>query len=121
MGAVFNPQDWGRKYLPANGGCAYIDLNHLELCLPEVTSAFDHIACWHAMLRIARRALVAANEKMPEGKQIQALVNNSDGRGNSYGSHLNFLLTRRAWKALSPSTVQSRSAKTVGVGPATTS
>ena len=31
-----DPQDWGRKFLPANGGCAYIDLDHLELCLPEV-------------------------------------------------------------------------------------
>lgn len=96
-GARFDPQDWGRKYLPANGGCAYIDLNHLELCLPEVISAFDHVACWHAMLRIARGALAASNQKMPEGKQIQALVNNSDGLGNSYGSHLNFLVTRRAW------------------------
>ena len=93
----FNAQDWGRKFLPANGGCAYIDLNHLELCLPEVISAFDHVACWHAMLRIAQRALASANETMPQGKQIQALVNNSDGRGKSYGSHLNFLITRRAW------------------------
>ncbi len=28
-------QDWGRKFLPATGGCAYIDLNHLEVCTPE--------------------------------------------------------------------------------------
>lgn len=95
-----NPQDWGRKYLPANGGCAYIDLNHLELCLPEVISAFDHVACWHAMLRIARRALTNANEKLPHSKQIEVLINNSDGRGNSYGSHLNFLVTRRTWNNL---------------------
>ena len=92
-----NPQDWGRKYLASNGGCAYIDLDHLELCLPEVLSAYDHVACWHAMLRIARVALDSANEKLPAGKKIQVLVNNSDGRGNSYGSHLNFLITRRAW------------------------
>src|ERR1044071_4291309 len=94
---IVNPQDWGRKYLPSNGGCVYIDLDHLELCLPEVLSAYDHVACWHAMLRIARGALEAANAKLPEGKQIQVLVNNSDGQGNSYGSHLNFLLTRRTW------------------------
>jgi Pup amidohydrolase len=94
---VGNPQDWGRKYLPSNGGCAYIDLDHLELCLPEVVSAYDHVACWHAMLRIARAALEAANEKLPDGNKIQVLVNNSDGKGNSYGSHLNVLITRRAW------------------------
>jgi len=92
-----NPQDWGRKYLPSNGGCIYIDLDHLELCIPEVISAWDHVACWHAMLRIARTAMVNANEKLPAGRQIQVLVNNSDGRGNSYGSHLNFMITRRSW------------------------
>jgi hypothetical protein len=94
---VVNPQDWGRKYLASNGGCAYIDLDHLELCLPEVLSAYDHVACWHAMLRIARGALESANEKLPRGKKIQVLVNNSDGQGNSYGSHVDFLITRRAW------------------------
>src|SRR5437016_1671118 len=31
----YNSQDWGRKYLADNGGCAYIDLDHLELCIPE--------------------------------------------------------------------------------------
>lgn len=94
---TINPQDWGRKYLPSNGGCAYIDLDHLELCIPEVISAWDHVACWHAMLRIARTAMVNANKKLPAGRQIQVLVNNSDGRGNSYGSHLNFMITRRSW------------------------
>ncbi len=95
--AVVNPRDWGRKYLASNGGCVYIDLDHLELCVPEVLSAYDHVGCWHAMLRIARGALESANEKLPRGKKIQVLVNNSDGRGNSYGSQLDFLITRRAW------------------------
>src|SRR6266446_3290101 len=59
-GDVHNPQDWGRKWLMTNGSCVYIDLDHLELCLPEVISAYDHVAAWHAMLRIARRAMRAA-------------------------------------------------------------
>jgi Pup amidohydrolase len=90
-------QDWGRKFLRENGGCVYVDLDHLELCIPEVTNAWDHAAAWHAMLRIALRARHAANEEQPAGRKIQVLVNNSDGLGNSYGSHLNFLITRRAW------------------------
>jgi len=94
---AWNPQDWGRKYLPTNGGCIYIDLDHLELCLPETLSAWDHAAAWHAMLRIARRAMDSANERQPEGRSIQVLVNNSDGHGHSYGSHLNFMVTRRTW------------------------
>ncbi len=96
-GCAYNPQDWGRKHLSSNGGCFYIDLDHLECCLPEVVSAYDHLAAWHAMLRIARDALAAANAKLPAGQTIHVLVNNSDGQGNAYGSHLNFLITRRAW------------------------
>jgi proteasome accessory factor A len=96
----WNPQDWGRKFLPTNGGCIYIDLNHLELCVPETLSAWDHASAWHAMLRIARQAMDAANARQPQGRSIQVLVNNSDGHGNSYGSHLNFLVTRRAWSNL---------------------
>ena len=96
-GVAYDPQDCGRKYLSSNGGCFYIDMDHLECCLPEVRSAYDHVAAWHAMLRIARRALEAANATMPAGQRIHVLVNNSDGRGNAYGSHLNFLVTRRAW------------------------
>ncbi len=92
-------QDWGRKFLPANGGCAYIDLSHLELCLPEVVSAYDHVACWHAMLRIAQDALEGANGEQPAERPIQVLVNNCDGRV-SYGSHLNFMVTRRTWDNL---------------------
>jgi hypothetical protein len=94
---AYDPQDWGRKYLPTSGGCVYIDLNHVEACVPEVISAYDHVAAWHATLRIVRRAQMAANAKLPAGQRIQVLVNNSDGRSNSYGSHVNFLLTRRAW------------------------
>jgi proteasome accessory factor A len=93
----YDSQDWGRKFLPVNGGCIYIDLDHLELCLPEVLSAWDHVAAWHALLRIARGAQESANQKLPEGQHVQVLVNNSDGQGNSYGSHLDFLVTRRAW------------------------
>ena len=93
-------QDWGRKFLPGNGGCVYIDLDHLELCIPEVTNAWDHVAAWHAMLRIARQALTTANEAQPPGRKIQVLVNNSDGQGNSYGSHLNFLVSRRLWDSI---------------------
>jgi hypothetical protein len=95
---AYDRQDWGRKYLPTNGGCVYIDLDHVEACIPEVISAYDHVAAWHAMLRIVRRAQAAANAHQPAGQRIQVLINNSDGHSNSYGSHLNFLITRRTWE-----------------------
>ncbi|MBD3163168.1 MAG: hypothetical protein GF328_13785 [Candidatus Latescibacteria bacterium] len=93
-------RDWGRRYLPGNGGCAYIDLNHLELCIPEVLSARAYVAHWHAMLRIARRAQARAQERLPEGQRLQVLVNNTDGKGHAYGSHLNFLIARKTWEDL---------------------
>jgi len=96
-GATYNPQDWGRRYLPANGGCAYIDLDHLELCLPEVLSAYDHVAAWQAMLIIARGALERANAALADGGRVMAFANNSDGLGNSYGGHVNFLVSRRCF------------------------
>ncbi|NUM36482.1 MAG: proteasome accessory factor PafA2 family protein [Candidatus Brocadiae bacterium] len=95
-----SPQDWGRKFLSENGGCVYIDLNHLELCLPEVSSAHEHLSAWFAMLKIAEGARQAANRKLPNGDKIEVLANNSDGLGHSYGSHLNFLLTRECFENL---------------------
>ncbi len=93
-------QDWGRKFLRENGGCAYIDLDHLELALPEVLAAWDHLACWHAMLRLAGAAAHRANAALPDGQRLVVLVNNTDGHGQSYGSHLDFLISRRAWDNL---------------------
>ncbi len=93
------PQDWGRRFL-TNGGCAYVDLDHLELCTPEVRSATDHVASLNAMWRIGRSALARANARLPEGERIQVLLNNSDGRSNSFGSHLSLLVSREAWDDL---------------------
>jgi Pup amidohydrolase len=94
-----NPQDWGRRYL-ANGGVAYIDSDHLELGTAITRSAYDQAACVHAMLRLAQGAVARANARQPRGRSIQVLVNNSDGSGHSYGSHLNFLVSRAAWDDL---------------------
>jgi proteasome accessory factor A len=99
-GSGYNPQDWGRRFLAGNGGCAYIDLDHLELCIPEVQSARDHLAATHAMLRVARQALDRANRRLAGAGRVVALANNTDGLGHSYGSHLNFLVTRRLQRDL---------------------
>jgi len=96
----YDPQDWGRKHLSSNGGCCYIDLDHLEICTPEVRTARDFVAASRAMLLIARDAMHAANAELPPGEHLVVLANNSDGKGNSYGTHLSFLVSRRAWRRL---------------------
>lgn len=93
----YDPQDVSRRFLPAQGASSYIDLDHIEFCAPEVIDAWDHLAAWHAMLRIARKALEEANEDRDEDRRIQVLVNNSDGLGHSWGSHFNCLITRRTF------------------------
>jgi proteasome accessory factor A len=100
VGAGYDAQDWGRKYLASNGGCVYIDLNHLEICTPEVRSAWDFVAVLHAMFCLLQAAQQAANARLPRGCRTQVHLNNTDGMGSSYGSHLNFLITRRAWENL---------------------
>lgn len=90
-------QDFGRRYLPFNGGCIYIDLNHLELATPEVTSARQHQAVWSGMLRMARQVQQKANRVLPEHERIVVLANNSDRQGKSYGGHQSFLINRETW------------------------
>ena len=93
---VYDPQDRGRRFV-ATGHCFYIDLEHFEICLPEVRSAKDFVAAKRAALLLARRALNEANAYLPQERRIVVLLNNSDGQGHSYGTHYNFLVSRRCW------------------------
>jgi proteasome accessory factor A len=95
----YNPQDVGRKYL-AQGGCAYIDLDHVEICLPEVLSAYDFVKYNEAFHTLAGQARERANASLPEGQHLHVFANNSDGQSNSYGSHLNFLVSRECFDNL---------------------
>lgn len=93
-----NPQDWCRKWSSVNGSCCYIDMSHVELALPEIASAKQFVAYWHAMLLSAMRARESANQHLPAGRHIELIANNSDGHGtSSWGAHLNFCLPRRAY------------------------
>ena len=39
-------------------------------------------------------SMEAANEFLPEGQELVVYKNNSDGKGNSYGCHENYLMDR---------------------------
>jgi proteasome accessory factor A len=96
----FNPQDWMRKWSTVNGSCTYIDLQHVEIALPEITSAREFLTYWHAMLLRTMRAREEANRHLPNGQRVELLATNSDGHGSSWGAHLNFCLPRRAYDQL---------------------
>ncbi len=89
--------DFDRRFLPGNGGSVYIDSQHLEATTPEVRSAIDFVAIQHAMLRLARGSLDAANARMPEGLRVVCLACNSDGKGHSFGAHMNVSIGRATW------------------------
>ena len=108
----YDPQDWGRKFLDTTGGCFYIDLGHLEACIPEVRSARAFVAAHHANLRLARGPACARTRSCFPGERIVVMANNSDRMGNSWGGHLNVLVSRDLWTqvfvCMGPALVRAR-------------
>ena len=88
----------GRRFLEATGGSVYIDCDHLEVNLPETLNAFSQPAAWHGMLRSVREAQQAASRTLPNGTRLCVLANTGDGGHQSYGSHVNVCVSRRAFQ-----------------------
>ena len=40
------------------------------------------------------RAMASLDDSLPDGQEIVVYKNNSDGKGNSYGCHENYLMDR---------------------------
>jgi proteasome accessory factor A len=97
----------GEKYTPnqqeniarnktlANGARYYVDHAHPEYSCPEVTNARDLVIHEKAGERIVEQSRRDANRVLPPGTQMLIYKNNSDRKGNSYGSHENYLMDRR--------------------------
>jgi len=77
-----------------NGARYYVDHAHPEVSTPECTSASQVVHFDRAAEEVIRRSAVSANEKLPTGHEIVLYKNNSDGKGNSYGCHENYLVDR---------------------------
>jgi proteasome accessory factor A len=77
-----------------NGARFYVDHAHPELSTPECTDALEIVRYDLAAEEIARRAMDAAKRMLPDGAEIVLYKNNSDGKGNSYGCHENYLVAR---------------------------
>ncbi len=77
-----------------NGARYYVDHAHPEYSTPECANALDVIRFDKAGERILARSVEAAARVLPLGQSIVVLKNNSDGKGNSYGTHENYLMDR---------------------------
>jgi proteasome accessory factor A len=97
----------GEKYTPnqqeniarnktlENGARYYVDHAHPEYSCPEVTNPYELVVHEKAGERIVEVSRREANALLPEGTQMLIYKNNSDRKGNSYGSHENYLMDRR--------------------------
>src|SRR6478735_1263074 len=81
-----------------NGARYYVDHAHPEISTPEVSTALEAVRWDRAAEEIIRRSMVHASAKLSASAAGPAEVivhkNNSDGKGNSYGCHENYLLAR---------------------------
>ena len=77
-----------------NGARYYVDHAHPEYSCPEAPDALTALVHDRAGEEILVRSMAAARSMMPEGQEIVVYKNNSDGKGNSYGCHENFLVDR---------------------------
>src|SRR6188472_3058612 len=77
-----------------NGARYYVDHAHPECSTPECSDAREVVVWDKAAERILVASMEAARPLLPEGQEILVHKNNSDGKGNSYGCHENYLMDR---------------------------
>jgi Pup amidohydrolase len=77
-----------------NGARYYVDHAHPEYSTPECADPLEATLFDKAGERILARSMDAARRLLPAGQEIVVYKNNSDGKGNSYGCHENYLVDR---------------------------
>jgi Pup amidohydrolase len=78
-----------------NGARYYVDHAHPEYSTPECSGPRDLVVHDKAGERILERSLQEVVHVLPPGERLAIYKNNSDGKGNSYGCHENYLMDRR--------------------------
>jgi len=78
-----------------NGARYYVDHAHPEYSTPECASPRGLVIHDKAGERILERSLEAVRGLLPPGQRLAVYKNNTDGKGNSYGCHENYLVDRR--------------------------
>ena len=79
-----------------NGARFYVDHAHPEFSTPECRDALECLRYDRAGELILTRAMEAADLAVHDGSRVVIYKNNSDGKGNSYGAHENYLMDRAA-------------------------
>src|SRR3990172_7546543 len=77
-----------------NGGRLYVDGAHPEYSTPECTNPKDVVIYEKAGESLMHLCLENANRVRKEDNKLFIYKNNTDGKGNSYGYHENYLMLR---------------------------
>jgi proteasome accessory factor A len=77
-----------------NGARFYVDHAHPEYSTPECSTPLELVAHDKAGEEVLRRSMAAARAMFPDSPEVVVYKNNSDGKGNSYGCHENYLMDR---------------------------
>jgi len=78
-----------------NGARLYVDHAHPEYASPECADPLTATLYDKAGELVMHRASVSASRVVGEGRTLILHKNNSDGKGNSYGAHENYLVDRQ--------------------------
>ncbi len=77
-----------------NGARLYVDHAHPEYSTPECFDPLEAARYDKAGEVVMARAVATARAAMPADERMFIHKNNSDGKGNSYGAHENYLIAR---------------------------
>ena len=77
-----------------NGARYYVDHAHPECSTPECRTPSEVVRYDRAAEEILRLSMERAVAMLPAGGEVVVYKNNSDGKGNSYGCHENYLVDR---------------------------
>ena len=78
-----------------NGARYYVDHAHPEMSSPECFDAREAVVYDKAAEVILTTSMQEATRYLPPGEELVVHKNNSDGKGNSYGCHENYLVDRK--------------------------
>lgn len=76
-----------------NGARYYVDHAHPEYASPEVSNALEVVVYDRAGEEILKRSMIEAQKLLISG-EIIVYKNNTDSKGNSYGTHEGYLVSR---------------------------
>ncbi|HEV8207622.1 MAG TPA: proteasome accessory factor PafA2 family protein, partial [Acidimicrobiia bacterium] len=77
-----------------NGARYYVDHAHPEYSTPECADVLELVCADKSGERILARSMQAARRLLGSDQEIVVYKNNTDGKGNSYGTHENYLVDR---------------------------